>query len=149
MLLRGKVRIEYTMGSFLDRDGSGGSKRAVNALRAALEKDLFLEYHQILYTLAVPGAPDTFTTEGLLSLAGQVEGLRGKHFDAAVEELTYREFVSASERALGAAPEVEGTPTLLIDGGPVSPEHGSVLYEPDLIELYVDMYVENDGVIVL
>ncbi|GAA5016690.1 hypothetical protein GCM10023335_42640 [Streptomyces siamensis] len=36
--------------SFLDdRVGGSGSKRAVNALRAALEEGKFVEYHEVLY----------------------------------------------------------------------------------------------------
>ncbi len=144
MLVERKVRIEYTMASFLDRDGSGGSKRAVNALRAALEKDLFLEYHKILYSSLGPGTTGHVTPDTLLSLATLVEGLRGKKFDAAVAGMTYEDFVADSQRAYDAD-GVDGTPTMLINGGRIAPAHGGVLFETDLIEYYVDLYVKNDG----
>ncbi|WP_405896202.1 DsbA family protein [Streptomyces sp. NBC_00727] len=50
LLLEGKVKAKYTFASFKDdRLGGDGSKRVVNALRAALEKGMFVEYHAVLF----------------------------------------------------------------------------------------------------
>lgn len=89
---------EYTLGSFLDdRVGGSGSKKAVNALRAALEAGKFAEYHEVLYAHQPEEAVDGFTDAYLLELAGQVDGLRGPAFDSAVKSMKYRAFVTASE----------------------------------------------------
>ncbi|WP_420716615.1 thioredoxin domain-containing protein [Streptomyces sp. H27-H1] len=46
MTLRRKTKTEYTLASFRDdRVGGDGSKRAVDALRAALDAGKFTEYH--------------------------------------------------------------------------------------------------------
>ncbi|MFJ9149180.1 thioredoxin domain-containing protein [Streptomyces sp. NPDC102270] len=48
--VRGEARTECTLASFLDdRLGGSGSKKAVNALRAALAQGRFAEYHQVLH----------------------------------------------------------------------------------------------------
>ncbi|MER5477777.1 thioredoxin domain-containing protein [Streptomyces sp. NPDC002734] len=121
-LARGEVRAEYTFASFKDdRIGGDGSKRAVNALRAALEADKFAEYHAVLFESA--GAIEFaggFTTASLLSLADQVEGLRSRTFDDAVRTMKYEDFVTASEEAYeaydGDDPRGPGTPTVVING---------------------------------
>ncbi|MGW6524004.1 thioredoxin domain-containing protein [Streptomyces sp. NPDC054962] len=49
-MLDRKAGAAYTLASFLDdRVGGTGSKKAVNALRAALEEYKFAEYHEVLY----------------------------------------------------------------------------------------------------
>lgn len=53
---------QYTLASFLD-DGVGGSgsKKAVNALRAALKEGKFLEYHEVLYLNQPEESVDGYT----------------------------------------------------------------------------------------
>lgn len=76
-MLDRRTRTEYTMASFLDdRLGGGGSKKAVNALRAALGEGKFVEYHEVLYANQPEESVDGYTTTALLDLAGEVEGLR-------------------------------------------------------------------------
>lgn len=53
---------EYTLASFLDdRVGGSGSKKAVNALRAALEEGKFVEYHEVLYANQPEESVDGYT----------------------------------------------------------------------------------------
>ncbi len=127
LLLAGEVKAQYTFASFKD-DGLGGdgSKRAVNAPRAALEKDRFVEFHSVLFDdqTAVENSGG-FTTERLLALAGKVPGLRDAAFDQAVRTMKYSGFVTAAQlayRRTGDDPIGPGTPTVVIndhaiDGG--------------------------------
>jgi protein-disulfide isomerase len=112
----GRVRLQYTLASFLDDNlGGGGSKRAVNALRAAVAANRFAPLHALVYARQPEESRDGFTVPFLLQLAGQVPGLRGPAFDAAVRGQTYASFVSGSEHAFVAS-GVQGTPTVSIDG---------------------------------
>ncbi|WP_435193539.1 DsbA family protein [Streptomyces sp. NRRL F-5630] len=115
----GDVRTDYTLVSFLDDGlGGGGSKRAVNALRAALEEGHFAAYHDVLYAHQPEESVDGFTTARLLALAAKVEGLRGPAFDKAVRTMRYADFVAASEAAL-ERDGIQGTPAFVLDGRPV------------------------------
>ncbi|MFI8966485.1 DsbA family protein [Streptomyces sp. NPDC053493] len=127
LLLDGEIKAEYTFASFKDRRlGGDGSKRAVNALRAALDRGKFVEYHAVLFENQVEVEESGgFTTQRLLELAEQVPGLRDKGFDQAVKTMKYRSFVTASEQGYehtGDDPVGPGTPTVIvndhtIDGG--------------------------------
>ncbi|MGW8362905.1 DsbA family protein [Streptomyces wedmorensis] len=121
LLLAGEVKAEYTFASFKDiRLGGDGSKRAVNALRAALEKEKFVEYHAVLFAnQADVESSGGFTTERLLTLAEEVPGLRDESFDQAVRTMKYRSFATASEQAYeqtGDDPVGPGTPTIVVNG---------------------------------
>lgn len=112
----GYAQVHYTLASFLDdRLAGDGSKRAANALRAALEEDKFVEYHQILFRFQPEEAVDGFTDEYLLSMASLVEGLRGPEFDDAVRTMKYQSFVHASQIAFDSS-VATGTPTMLVSG---------------------------------
>jgi protein-disulfide isomerase len=136
--IRRETRTEYTLASFLDdRVGGAGSKKAVNALRAALEEGKFAEYHQVLYANQPEEVVDGFTDAYLLELAGRVEGLRGPAFDSAVKTMKYREFVTASQRAYElyggtAEPEGPGTPTAVIDNVRVPAEYNGLILDAEL-----------------
>jgi protein-disulfide isomerase len=131
------VVTEYTLASFLDdRLGGSGSKKAVNALRAALEEGRFAEYHAVLYENQPEEAVDGFTDAYLLSLAEEVDGLRGPAFDSAVRSMKYRDFVARSEKAYERAggsenPRGPGTPTAAINGRGIREIYGAVLYDRD------------------
>ncbi|MFJ8085212.1 thioredoxin domain-containing protein [Streptomyces sp. NPDC096205] len=135
--LRKKAVAEYTLASFLDdRVGGGGSKRAVNALRAALEAGKFAEYHKVLYAHQPEEAVDGFTTAYLLELADEVDGLRSPAFDSAVENMKYRAFVAASQKAyqrVGGTkePEGPGTPTAVINDVRLPPNFTSLIFDGD------------------
>jgi len=119
--VRGEVRTEYTLASFLDdRLGGSGSEKAVNALRAALDEGKFAEYHDVLYANQPEETEDGFTDARLLELAGRVKGLRTPAFDSAVQTMKYHDFVTASEKAYQRAggtadPRGPGTPTMDIN----------------------------------
>ncbi|MFD3943422.1 DsbA family protein [Streptomyces sp. NPDC058579] len=121
LLLMGEIKAGYTFASFRDdRLGGDGSKRAVNALRAALEKGKFVEYHAVLFeNQAAVESSGGFTTERLLKLAEKVPGLRDEAFDLAVRTMKYRSFVTASQQAYeqtGDDPIGPGTPTIVVNG---------------------------------
>ncbi|MFF4573521.1 DsbA family protein [Streptomyces sp. NPDC001410] len=128
------VKTEYTLASFLDgRLGGTGSKKAVNALRAALDEGKFAEYHTVLYQYQPEESVDGFTDAYLLQLASQVKGLRSARFDTAVKSMKYRDFVTASQKAYERAggkkaPKGPGTPTVVINNFPVPVEHNGILF---------------------
>ncbi|MEQ8145922.1 thioredoxin domain-containing protein [Streptomyces sp. OP7] len=136
-MLARQARTEYTLASFLDdRVGGTGSKKAVNALRAALEQGKFVEYHEVLYANQPEESVDGFTDAGLLDLADRVEGLRGPAFDSAVKTMKYRSFVTASQKAYESAggksePEGPGTPTAVINGKRIPLEYNGLLFDGD------------------
>ncbi|MFE1464667.1 DsbA family protein [Streptomyces nigra] len=136
-MLDRSVIAEYTLASFLDdRLGGTGSRKAVNALRAALEQGKFVEYHELLYANQPEESVDGYTDAYLLKLAGEVKGLRGPEFDAAVKTMKYRAFVTASEKAYEKAggtkdPEGPGTPTAVINDKRIPLEYGALLMERD------------------
>ncbi|MFE5794853.1 DsbA family protein [Streptomyces sp. NPDC056503] len=142
LLLAGEVRAQYTFASFKDeRLGGDGSKRAVNALRAALDKGRFVEFHAVLFEnrTAVENSGG-FTTERLLKLAGKVPGLRGEDFDLAVRTMKYRPFVTASQQAYertGDDPIGPGTPTVVVNGHPIDGGLYGVNFDAELLPLLV------------
>lgn len=142
-VLRRKVKVEYTMASFLDpRLGGNGSKKAVNALRAAVETGKFAEYHAVLYQNQPSEEVDGFTDARLLQLAGKVKGLRSPSFDTAVKSMKYRDFVDSTEKVFAAAGHYNGhagpgTPTAEVDGYRIPVEYSGLLYKADLFEKYM------------
>jgi protein-disulfide isomerase len=140
MMLDHRAKAEYTLASFLDdRLGGGGSKRAVNALRAALEAGKFVEYHEVLFANQPEESVDGYTDAYLLELAGQVEGLGGPEFSAAVKSMKYRSFVTASEKAYEKAggakePGGPGTPTAVINDKRIPMEYNGLLFNAAAFE---------------
>ena len=134
-LLERSARAEYTLASFLDdRVGGTGSKKAVNALRAALAEGKFVEYHEVLYANQPEESVDGYTDAYLLRLAGEVKGLRSPKFDAAVKSMKYRAFVTASQKAYEKAggakePEGPGTPTAVINDKRIPLQYNGLLLE--------------------
>ncbi|MCX5387842.1 thioredoxin domain-containing protein [Streptomyces sp. NBC_00083] len=113
----GKVKVRYTIASFLDANfGGDGSKRAANAMRAAVERGKFPEFHAAVFaSQPAKETDDGFTTDNLLKIADQVPGLRGAAFDQAVRENTYKDYVKSAESAFEDS-GVNNSPTVLIDG---------------------------------
>ncbi|WP_228396218.1 DsbA family protein [Streptomyces sp. RB17] len=142
-ILRRKVKVEYTMASFLDgRLGGNGSKKAVNALRAAVQKGKFAEYHAVLYQNQPSEEVDGFTDARLLQLASKVKGLRSPSFDTAVKSMKYRDFVDSSEKVFDAAGHYNGhagpgTPTAEVNGYRIPVEYSGLLYKADLFDKYL------------
>jgi protein-disulfide isomerase len=140
MTLGKEVRTEYTLVSSPDdRAGDTGSKRAVNALRAALELDRFAEYHAILFANQPQNPSDGYTDAFLLAMASKVKGLRGLEFDTAVKQMRYADFVAASHKAYLKA----GSPALPaadINGTLLSADKVEVLLTKDMLPVFVDHY---------
>ncbi|MFE6274125.1 DsbA family protein [Streptomyces goshikiensis] len=131
-----QVRTKYTLASFKDvRLGGDGSKRTVNALRAALDAQRFTEYHAVLVESQEVETSGGYTTEHLLNLAARVPGLRSETFDAAVSSMKYGDFVTASQTAYqqtGDDPIGPGAPAVTIDAKMVSEKIYGNLFEEDL-----------------
>ncbi|MFH8731876.1 DsbA family protein [Streptomyces sp. NPDC017964] len=137
MTLHGEVRAEYTLASFLDdRLGGKGSRKAANALRAALEKGKFVEYHDLLFQEQPEEAVDGYTDAFLLRMASRVKGLRGAEFDAAVKGMKYRSFVTASEKAY-EADKAPGTPAFAVNGTLMSEDRWNLMFDPKYVPLAV------------
>lgn len=132
-----RVKTEYTLASFRDDSlGGDGSKRAVNALRAALDANLFTEYHEVIIRHRPEAeASGGYTTKYLLELADQVPGLRSTKFDAAVAAMSHHDFVVRSQTAYDAAngdePYGPGTPTVVVDGKQLSGELHDAIFDWD------------------
>lgn len=142
-VLRRKIKVEYTMASFLDpRLGGNGSKKAVNALRAAVEEGKFAAYHAVLYQNQPSEEVDGFTDARLLQLASKVKGLRSPSFDTAVKSMKYRDFVDSTEKVFAAAGHYNGhagpgTPTAEVNGYRIPVEYSGLLYKADLFDKYL------------
>ncbi|MEV7414611.1 thioredoxin domain-containing protein [Streptomyces sp. NPDC089919] len=119
--LDGKVKVEYLLASFLDQGGSG-SLKAVNALRAAVDRGRFAEYHAAVFASQPQGA---FTDERLLEIADRIPGLRSPAFDKAVTGHAYEDWARRAERAFEAT-GAEGTPLVLLDGKPLGKDDRSM-----------------------
>ncbi|MEU6865653.1 thioredoxin domain-containing protein [Streptomyces sp. NPDC046876] len=134
--IKREARTEYTLASFKDdRLGGDGSKRAVNALRAALDVQKFTEYHAVLTAHQEEvESSGGYTTQRLLSLADQVPGLRSETFDAAVSTMKYSDFVAASQKAYqrtGDDPIGPGTPSVVINDKQVTGGTYQDLFDED------------------
>ncbi|GGS82046.1 hypothetical protein GCM10010286_03290 [Streptomyces toxytricini] len=133
MAADGDVQVHYVLGSFL----GNGSKRAVNALRASLDKGKFAELHEVLHRgQATAKKRGGFTGDRLLSLASSVDGLRDAGFDEAVRTGKHREFVEAADRAVSSS-WIKATPALEVDGRPVGKGDQDVLDDPDALARYL------------
>ncbi|WP_327254407.1 thioredoxin domain-containing protein [Streptomyces sp. NBC_01244] len=117
----GTYRVEYHFATFLDKalGGGKGSKRAVNALGAAVNEspEKFMEYLQVLYkNHPEKESDDKFgSTATLLELAEQVPGLRTPAFNQAVKELTYMPWVEKVGQAFYDQ-NMQGTPDVSVNG---------------------------------
>ncbi|GAA0303599.1 DsbA family protein [Streptomyces polychromogenes] len=116
----GDYRVEYHFATFLDGAlGGKGSKRALNALGAAVNEspEKFMDYLRVLYANhPQKESEDKFgSTATLLSLADEVPGLRNPGFDKAVKELTYMPWVDRVSQAFYGSGK-KGTPVVEVNG---------------------------------
>ena len=135
MALRGQIRLEYSFATFLsDKEhlGGSGSRKAANALRAAVDEGKFVEYHALLFERQPEEAVDGFTDAFLLRTASRVDGLRGKKFDAAVRTMKYRDFVKASQLAF-EVDGVSGTPGFAVNGNLVPDDTWGAMFDAELL----------------
>ncbi|MEV0120667.1 thioredoxin domain-containing protein [Streptomyces sp. NPDC050703] len=123
----GKVKVEYTIASFLDKNlGGSGSVQAANALRAAVDAGKFPQYHAAVFAnQSAEESDDAFTPAFLLKIADKVDGLRGDAFDKAVTDGTYEKWVGEAMDSF-SKDGIQGTPTVFIDGKKPA---GDAIYE--------------------
>lgn len=139
LTLKRKVRTEYVLASFLDdRMGGNGSKKAANALRAALAQGKFAQYHAVLFENQPEEAVDGYNDEFLLRMASQVPGLRGPAFDSSVKEMKYAAFVTAAQKSYHASAGNRGTPSMDVNCRPVPDDVRGVLFVRGLLKIYLD-----------
>ncbi|WP_371617352.1 thioredoxin domain-containing protein [Streptomyces sp. NBC_00454] len=126
----GTYRVEYHFATFLDKalGGGKGSKRAVNALGAAVNEspEKFMEYLQVLYkNHPEKETDDKFgSTATLLELADQVPGLRTPAFNQAVKELTYMPWAEKVGQAFYDQ-NMQGTPDVSVNGKKLTVNSGN------------------------
>ncbi|POX39888.1 disulfide bond formation protein DsbA [Streptomyces sp. Ru73] len=115
----GRYKVRYTMYAFIDDMGGGeGSKNALSALGAALNKspEAFLHYKEALYSLKnhPEESVDTYAKDSaLLKVADQVPELKGdKKFQQAVKDGTYDRWAMEMAGLFGRK-GVKGTPTFM------------------------------------
>ncbi|WP_447038943.1 DsbA family protein [Streptomyces sp. DSM 118878] len=113
----GKVKVEYTIASFLDKNlGGSGSVNAANALRAAVDAGKFPQFHAAVFAnQPAEESDDAYTPAFLLKIADKVDGLRGDAFDKAVTNGTYEKWVGETMKSF-SKDGIQGTPTVFIDG---------------------------------
>ncbi|MFF3013425.1 DsbA family protein [Streptomyces sp. NPDC057939] len=130
---KGEIQLQFCLGSFL----GPGSVQAVNALRAALDHDAFLEFHEALYRKQTAARKlGGFTPDFLLVAAIGIEGLRGAEFEEAVTSMKYQEFVDLSEEALESA-GVSGTPSMAVNGRLVHDDDHGVFDSARTLDRYL------------
>ncbi|MEV7726958.1 thioredoxin domain-containing protein [Streptomyces sp. NPDC087917] len=120
----GNYRVEYHFATFLDGGlGGKGSKRALNALGAAVNESpaKFMDYLRVLYeNHPADENDDRFgSTATLLDLADQVPGLRTPAFNKAVKEMTYMPWVDKVSQAFYEGGK-KGTPVVEVNGREVN-----------------------------
>ncbi|WP_309052827.1 DsbA family protein [Streptomyces sp.] len=122
----GKYRIKYVGATFIDDVTRGeGSKNALSALGAALNvsPEAFLSYKAALYSAQFhpEESQDKFAKDSyLLEVADSVPALKNNAaFEKDVEDGTFDAWAMKMSKAFDAS-GVKGTPTLKMDGKPVT-----------------------------
>lgn len=113
----GQIRTEYHLVTLIDGNlGGSGSLNAANAAACAQDAGRFRAYHDVLYANQPDEQDDTFADKNtLLTLAGQVPGLRTAAFTACVNNGTHDAWVKKSNAAFGSS-GFNATPTILLNG---------------------------------
>ncbi|MFF8730805.1 thioredoxin domain-containing protein [Streptomyces sp. NPDC015171] len=126
----GKFKIKYVGATFLDKNLTGeGSKNALSALGAALNvsPEAFLEYKTAMYQKKwhPVETTDTFKDDAyLIKIADTVPALKGNAaFQKAVKAGTYDRW-ALEESKIFDKDGVQGTPTLMMDGKPLTGADG-------------------------
>jgi len=132
----GKYKIQYVGATFLDDKLTGeGSKNALSALGAALNvsPEAFLEYKTALYSTKYhpEESDDKFKDDSyLIKVADTVSALKNNaKFQSAVKNGTYDKWalvMSAKFDSDGKKYNIEGTPSLVMDGKLIKAANGNV-----------------------
>lgn len=136
---RGKVKVEYHIASFIDNNLPGqGSKNAANAAACAQDQGKFEQYHRVLYAHQPPETDDAFASkQRLISLAGQVSGLKTEAFTHCVKNGLHDSWVAKSQQAFNAS-GYTSTPTILLNGDSIFPKKGDQQISPSNLVKWVD-----------
>ncbi|MGW7466034.1 DsbA family protein [Streptomyces xantholiticus] len=136
LMLEGEVRTEYVLFSFVDVE-TGGSAKAINALRAAFTHQQFAEYHEHVFKHYPEHLEDGYTDTYLIQLAGKIPALQKDNFKEAVVNMRYWQFMNIAHQTYTGAGE-PGVPTIEIDGETLSSgDHLAILGEGKL-RAYLD-----------
>ncbi|MFF2040435.1 DsbA family protein [Kitasatospora sp. NPDC058170] len=130
----GTVKVEYHLAAFLDKNlGGKGSRTALAAVGAALNEgvDKFKQFHDVLYANQPDEREDGFgNVNHLLELADKVPGLKSDAFVKAVTERTYAPWAAKVAEAFNGS-GVTGTPTVKLDGKPITLFSGNRAVTPE------------------
>lgn len=120
LVAEGKLKVDYHIATIIDANipNTHGSKVAGNAAVCANEVGKFKPYHDVLFDNQPPESYDGFTTDQVLKLAGNVDGLAGnEQFESCVRADKYRNWLRKVQSAFDK--KFQGrvaTPSLLLDG---------------------------------
>lgn len=124
----GEIRLTHTLMSFLDGNlGNDTSSRAANAAVCASDQGVFSAWHEAAYA-AQPEEGAGWTDDDLVGFAEQV-GLAGDEltaFESCVADGTYLDYVADMQEAANRD-GVTSTPTVVVNGEPLSPQELSLL----------------------
>ncbi|MFF0410794.1 DsbA family protein [Kitasatospora sp. NPDC004745] len=130
----GSVKVEFHLAAFLDKNlGGKGSRTALAAAGAALNEgvDKFKQFHDVLYANQPDEREDGFgDVDRILDLAGRVPGLKTDAFVKAVTDRTYAPWAAKVADAFNDS-GVTGTPTVTVDGKPISLFSGKATVTPE------------------
>ncbi|WP_406207431.1 DsbA family protein [Kitasatospora sp. NBC_01560] len=130
----GTVKVEYHLAAFLDKNlGGKGSRTALAAAGAALNEgvDKFKQFHDVLYANQPDEREDGFgDVDQLLALADKVPGLKTDAFVKAVQDRTYAPWAAKVAAAFNDS-DVTGTPTVKLDGKPLTLFSGNRAVTPE------------------
>ncbi|MFI6848170.1 DsbA family protein [Kitasatospora sp. NBC_00085] len=130
----GTVKVEYHLAAFLDKNlGGKGSRTALAAVGAALNEgvDKFKQFHDVLYANQPDEREDGFgNVNHLLDLADKVPGLKTDAFVKAVTDRTYAPWAAKVADAFNDS-GVTGTPTVKMDGKPITLSSGNRAVTPE------------------
>ncbi|MFD0277668.1 thioredoxin domain-containing protein [Kitasatospora sp. NPDC127111] len=130
----GTVKVEYHLAAFLDKNlGGRGSRTALAAAGAALNEgvDKFKQFHDVLYANQPEEREDGFgDVNHLLELADKVPGLKTDAFVKAVTDRTYAPWAKKVADAFNDS-GVTGTPTVKLDGKPITLFSGNRAVTPE------------------
>ncbi|MFF3003386.1 DsbA family protein [Kitasatospora sp. NPDC057940] len=130
----GSVKVEFHLAAFLDNAlGGKGSRTALAAAGAALNEgvDKFKQFHDVLYANQPDERKDDFgNVNHILDLAGQVPGLKTDAFVKAVTDKTYAPWAAKVAEAFNGS-GVTGTPTVKVDGKPITLFSGQSTVTPE------------------
>ncbi|MFJ2866527.1 DsbA family protein [Kitasatospora sp. NPDC087314] len=130
----GSIKVEFHLAAFLDSSlGGKGSHTALAAVGAALNEgvDKFKQFHDVLYANQPDEREDGFgNVNRILDLAGQVPGLKTDAFVKAVTDRTYAPWAAKVADAFNDS-GVTGTPTVKVDGKPITLFSGKATVTPE------------------